>query len=105
MSENDVNSAPTTARKIKDLDITKDDIFQDDIKRDKLLETGQQAIKKEMDEVSNALYNAYNFETKTHKDPNSEAKMYLSRQDVYDIFKVLETSSFFYVGIYISLIF
>lgn len=88
MSDTEMNSAPSTARKIKDLDITKDDIFQDDIKRDRLLETGQQAIKKEMDEVSNALYNAYNFETKTHKDTHTEAKMYLSRQDVYDIFKV-----------------
>ena len=92
MSENTSDALLTDrsskSRKIKDLDITKDELLQEDINRDKLLEHGQQAIKKEMDEASNALYNAYNFETKTHKDPNDEAKRYLSKQDVYDIFKV-----------------
>lgn len=73
--------------KIKNLDVTKDELFEDDINRDRLLSIGSKMIKKEMDDCTHSLYNAFNFETKTHKDPHNEAQVYLSKQDVYALFK------------------
>ena len=64
-------------------------IEKDEIIRDEILAKIQKSTKEEMDEATNTAYNAFNFETKTHKDPAVEAKLYLSKQDVYDIFKVI----------------
>lgn len=74
--------------KVKNLNVTKDEIFEDDIIRDRLLSVGSRMIKKEMDDCTQSLYNAFNFETKTHKDPHNEARVYLSKQEIYALFKV-----------------
>ncbi len=63
-------------------------IEKDEVIRDEIVAKIRDSTKEEMDECTNAAYNAFNFETKTHKDTSIEAKLYLSKQDVYDIFKV-----------------
>ena len=75
--------------KISNLNLTKDDIFQDDIKRDKLIEKSHLEVKKEMDACSNTPFNAFDFAIKTHKDPVSEARIYLANEDVIQVFQVI----------------
>ncbi len=75
--------------KISNLDLTKNDILQDDLKRDQLLEKSYREVKKEMDDCTNTPFNAFDYATKTHKDPVNEAKVYLAKQDVIQIFKVI----------------
>ncbi len=77
-------------KKISNLDLTKNDILQDDIKRDQLLEKSYIEVKKEMDECTNTPFHAFDYATKTHKDPVNESKVYLAKEDVIQIFKVIK---------------
>ena len=90
MSEESFSKSASSdnSRMIKNLNVTKEEIVYDDIMRDQRIEHGNQMVKREMNEASNALYNAYDFETKTHQSPSYEAQKYLSKEDVYQIFKV-----------------